>query len=174
MKRIAMATAALGLAAAGVLSVPLIVVATAAGLVPVAVSAGPVPGGERPPAAMEALYKAAATRCPGLPWSVLAAIGKVESDHGRNGGRSSAGAEGPMQFLPSTWARYGVDGNADGVASIWDPADAVPAAADYLCANGAATASGLPAAIYQYNHDATYVRTVLAIAAAYDSAASTG
>ena len=66
---------------------------------------------------------------------MLAGVGKVESDHGRSSELvSSAGAEGPMQFLPGTWAGYGADGDGDGRADPFDPADAVPAAARYLCA----------------------------------------
>lgn len=120
------------------------------------------------PTTYRELYMQAATRCPGLSWTVLAAIGQVESGHGRNMGPSSAGALGPMQFLPSTWRRYGVDGDGDGRRNIWDPYDAVPAAADYLCRNGAGSGGkGLYAAVFAYNHSDTYVRNVLAIAAAY-------
>ena len=120
---------------------------------------------------MVTLYVAASARCPGLPWTVLAAIGKVETDHGRGPEVSPAGAEGPMQFLPATWAAYGVDGDGDGVASIWDAADAVPAAADYLCANGGGAPSSLNNAIWNYNHSASYVQLVLAWAATYTTAA---
>jgi cell wall-associated NlpC family hydrolase len=80
---------------------------------------------------------------------VLAGIGKVESDHNRPPGQvSDAGARGPMQFLPATWAQYGADGNADGTADPDDPADAVPAAARYLCGHGAA--ADLPRAVAAY------------------------
>jgi hypothetical protein len=123
------------------------------------------------PPAMLALYVVSAPRCPGLPWTVLAAIGKIETDHGRGAEVSPAGAEGPMQFLPTTWAAFGVDGNGDGLASIWDPADAVAAAADYLCANGAGDPRHLATAIWNYNHDDAYVRLVLAWAATYTAAA---
>ncbi|HEX6447334.1 MAG TPA: lytic murein transglycosylase [Streptosporangiales bacterium] len=120
------------------------------------------------PTTYRELYMQAATRCPGLSWTVLAAIGQVESGHGRNMGPSSAGALGPMQFLPSTWRSYGVDGDGDGRRNIWDPYDAVPAAADYLCRNGAGRGrAGLYGAIFAYNHSDTYVRNVLSIAAAY-------
>lgn len=120
------------------------------------------------PTTYRELYMQAATRCPGLSWTVLAAIGQVESGHGRNMGPSSAGALGPMQFLPSTWRGYGVDGDGDGRKNIWDPYDAVPAAADYLCRNGAGRGGkALYGAIFAYNHSDTYVRNVLAIAAAY-------
>jgi cell wall-associated NlpC family hydrolase len=92
------------------------------------------------PADLLALYQQAAHRCPGLPWPVLAGLGKVESDHNRPPRQvSPAGAQGPMQFLPATWATYGTDGNGDGTADAFDPADAIPAAAGYLCAHDAST-----------------------------------
>jgi cell wall-associated NlpC family hydrolase len=88
------------------------------------------------PPALLTLYRQAADRCTGLPWPVLAGLGKVESNHNRPAGQvSRAGAEGPMQFLASTWQQYGGDGNGDGAADPLDPADAIPAAADYLCAH---------------------------------------
>lgn len=115
------------------------------------------------------LYKQAAATCNGLSWTVLAAIGQVESDHGRNAGRSSAGALGPMQFLPSTWQTYGVDGDHDGKADIMNPYDAIPAAAGYLCKNGAGGGGkALYRAIFAYNHADWYVQQVLSLAAAYD------
>lgn len=114
------------------------------------------------------LYQAAATRCPGLSWTVLAAIGQVESSHGRNNGPSSAGALGPMQFMPATWKHYGVDGDGDGKADIWSPYDAVPGAANYLCANGAGKGpEKLRKAIWFYNHSWDYVNKVMGIAEAY-------
>lgn len=117
------------------------------------------------------LYRRSAALCPGLSWTVLAAIGQVESGHGRNNGPSSAGALGPMQFLPSTWRAYGVDGDGDGRADIWSPYDAVPAAAKYLCAHGAAQGGErLRKAIWAYNHSWAYVDKVLALAAAYAEA----
>jgi hypothetical protein len=80
------------------------------------------------------LYVQAADRCPGLPWLVLAGIGKVESNHNRPTGQvSSTGAQGPMQFMPATWEQYGTDADGDGQADPFDPVDAIPAAADYLC-----------------------------------------
>ncbi|MEU0484869.1 lytic murein transglycosylase [Streptosporangium sp. NPDC006013] len=117
------------------------------------------------------LYRASAAVCPGLSWTVLAAIGQVESSHGRNNGPSSAGAQGPMQFMPATWKAYGVDGDGDGVADIWSPYDAVPSAANYLCANGAAQGGKkLEKAIWFYNHSWSYVSKVLAISRGYAAA----
>ena len=114
------------------------------------------------------LYRQAATRCPGLSWTVLAAIGQVESSHGRNNGPSSAGAQGPMQFMPATWKTYGVDGDGDGVRDIWSPYDAVPGAANYLCANGAGKGGEkLRKAVWFYNHSWSYVDKVLGIAEGY-------
>lgn len=90
------------------------------------------------PTALLPLYQQAAASCPGLPWPALAGIGKVETNHNRPPGQvSPAGAQGPMQFLPATWTSYGTDGNADGRADPFNPADAIPAAAHYLCEHGA-------------------------------------
>lgn len=112
------------------------------------------------------LYKkAAADSC--VSWRVLAAIGYVESRHGANTGPSSAGALGPMQFMPDTWKAYGRDGDGDGRKNIHDPADAIPATAGYLCANGATTnlhSAKLRTAIWHYNHSWSYVDQVLAVA----------
>ena len=92
------------------------------------------------PAAVSRLYQKAATTCPGLSWTVLAAIGQVETHHGSGTMVSSAGALGPMQFLPSTFVQYARDGDHDGKANIVNPADAIYSAAAYLCANGAGPA----------------------------------
>jgi murein DD-endopeptidase MepM/ murein hydrolase activator NlpD len=100
-----------------------------------------------------------------VPWQVLAAINKVESNFGRNMGPSSAGAVGWMQFMPATWTAYGIDANGDGIADPWDPADAIYSAARYLSANGAS--SNLYDAVYQYNHADWYVNEVLGIARLY-------
>jgi len=109
--------------------------------------------------------------CPGLPWTVLAAIGQIESGFRANPGVSSAGALGPMQFLPSTWAEWGITGFGErGPPNIMDPFDAVPSAARYLCAAGGATAAGLPRAIFAYNHADWYVSEVLALAQQYQHA----
>ena len=117
-----------------------------------------------------ALYQdSAAEYCPGLSWTVLAAIGQIESDHGANDGPSSAGALGPMQFLPATWAIWGTDGfGQTGPPNIMNPLDAVPSAARLLCADGAAAGgASLAAAIYDYNHADWYVNEVLDLASEY-------
>ena len=98
-------------------------------------------------------------------WYVLAAVGYVESNHGMSMGPSTAGALGPMQFLPSTWETSGVDGNGDGVANIMDPEDAIPAAAGYLQDGGAP--EDWYAALFTYNHADWYVKKVLGVAEAY-------
>ena len=101
----------------------------------------------------------------GVPWQVLGAINKIESDFGRNMGPSSAGAVGWMQFMPSTWDRWGLDANGDGLASPWNPEDAVYAAARYLAAAGAH--EDLSRAIFAYNHAQWYVDQVLQLAQAF-------
>lgn len=133
------------------------------------------------PADMLALYQRAATAdCDGLPWTVLAAIGKVESDHGQatvpgvHSGANSAGAQGPMQFLPATFAVYNrpVPPGGTNPPSPYDPVNAVHAAARYLCASGARASQDIPGAIWHYNHSDAYVRQVLAIARSYAAAAA--
>jgi soluble lytic murein transglycosylase-like protein len=99
----------------------------------------------------------------GIDWRVLAAINRVETNFGHNTHVSSAGAVGWMQFLPSTWRRWGVDASGDGVADPYDPQDAIFSAARYLDAAGART--DLRRAIFAYNHADWYVNEVLAIAA---------
>ncbi|MEU0794718.1 transglycosylase SLT domain-containing protein [Amycolatopsis sp. NPDC005961] len=116
-------------------------------------------------------YRAAAGTCPALDWALLAAIGKVETDHGRlkaagvRSGTNFAGAAGPMQFLPATFA--GVRQRHQGIGSdIYDPADAIPAAAHYLCDSGLA-AGDTRRAIFAYNHAGWYVDKVQDQATAY-------
>ena len=96
----------------------------------------------------------------GVDWTILAGIGQTETDHGRStlpgvhSGTNSAGAAGPMQFLLSTWRQYGDGGD------IYDPRDAIPAAARYLRASGAPYE--MRTAIFAYNHAQSYVDLVLA------------
>jgi hypothetical protein len=119
------------------------------------------------PARYLRLYQDVAARY-GLDWTILAAIGAIESGHGANDGPSSAGALGPMQFMPATWQRYGVDGNGDGRRDINDPADAIAGAAAYLRAAGAP--ANYRQALFAYNHADWYVDQVLAQAELYRGA----
>ncbi len=142
-------------------------------------------------------YQQAASRY-GIDWAILAAIGKVECDHGRTqlpgcnppGTVNVAGATGPMQFLGSTWRRgmppmtvpaagsptatkaegSAADGDGDGIADVWNPADAIAGAARLLRANGAP--GSYERAIFAYNHADWYVRDVLEIADSYRASAS--
>ena len=107
----------------------------------------------------------------GVPWQVLAAINKIESNFGRNMGPSSAGAIGWMQFMPSTWMRWGVDANGDGVADPWNANDAIFSAARYLAAAGAS--NDLYRAVFAYNHADWYVQEVLALASLYETDGAT-
>jgi hypothetical protein len=101
----------------------------------------------------------------GVPWEVLAAINKVETNFGQNLGPSSAGAVGWMQFMPSTWARWGIDANGDGKADPNNPTDAIFSAARYLA--GCGGQFDISAAVYCYNHATWYVTEVLGLAAQY-------
>ncbi len=103
----------------------------------------------------------------GVPWNVLAAINKIESNFGRNMGPSSAGAIGWMQFMPSTWLRWGTDADGNGIADPWNPVDAVYSAARYLAASGAA--SDIRQAVFSYNHAWWYVNDVMQLAQLYGS-----
>ena len=168
-----------------------------------------------PVVALDAYRRAAAesaVRSPGcgLPWPLLAAIGRVESDHGRfadsqlhadgtsappirgialngvgtalirdtDGGRLDGDtvydrAVGPMQFIPSTWATWRVDGNGDGVMNPFNIYDAATAAANYLCAAGGnlQTEAGQISAILAYNHSGAYLAIVLALEKEYAAGA---
>jgi membrane-bound lytic murein transglycosylase B len=104
------------------------------------------------------IYRAAAIQY-GVPWQILAAINEVETDYGSDQSVSSAGAEGWMQFEPSTWLQYGVDALDAGYADPYNPVDAVFAAARYLHAAGAS--KDLRTAILAYNHSEAYADSVL-------------
>lgn len=174
MKLLAWGSAA---AVAGLITL-LVVGAGAVGLV----GAGPAPGAAAAgsvPAAMAGVYQQASSACPGLPWPLLAAIGTVESGNGTSSlpgvrsGANFAGAEGPMQMEPTTFAAYARPVPAGGASppSPYDPVDAAYAAARFLCANGAAGGADPAGAVFAYNHDRSYVATVLSLAAAYSAPA---
>jgi hypothetical protein len=95
----------------------------------------------------------------GIPWQVLASINKIETAFGTNLNVSSAGAQGWMQFIPSTWAAYGVDANDDGRKDPYNPVDAICAAARYLRAAGGD--HDIRQAVFAYNHADWYVDEVL-------------
>ncbi len=148
------------------------------------VAAAPGSGGIGPGVAIPpgwlVLYQQAAATCPGLPWSVLAGVGTVETGSGQSdapgvwSGTNPAGAEGPMQFEPATFAAYATVGPGGArPATPYDPVDAVYTAAALLCADGAGTAATLRAAIGDYNHSSAYVNTVLTLALALDADPST-
>jgi hypothetical protein len=117
-------------------------------------------------------YEQAAQRYD-LDWAILAGIGKVECDHGRDpdpscareGATNAAGAGGPMQFLAGTWASYGEDGDGDGRGDRWDATDAIFGAANYLAHAGAPR--DYRAALLTYNHAGWYVEEVEQWAARY-------
>jgi peptidoglycan DL-endopeptidase CwlO len=141
------------------------------------------------PASYLALFKAAGSRY-GVPWVVLAGIGKIESNDGQatlpgvRSGANAFGAAGPMQIgiggaAGNTWGGAPVhpasqmvsgvatDGNGDGIASVYEPADAIAGAAKYLLAHG--VLGNVSAAIFAYNHLASYVQSVLQWAGTYAS-----
>ncbi len=100
----------------------------------------------------------------GIDWKLVEAVWQIESGkRWKSGVQSSAGAQGPMQFMPGTWRTYATDGNGDGVADITDAQDAVYAGAKYLAANGAAT--NVDGALLRYNHAGWYVTKVKNLAA---------
>jgi membrane-bound lytic murein transglycosylase B len=109
-------------------------------------------GPAAPAARLLGWYREAQARF-GVRWQLLAAINLVESAFGKVRNTSTAGAQGPMQFLPTTWKRYGLRGN------VRDPHDAILGAANYLAANGAAHDER--DALYHYNHSELYVDAVL-------------
>jgi hypothetical protein len=124
------------------------------------------------------LYRQAATTY-AVPWTILAAIGAIESDHGRShapGVHTALNAfgccAGPMQFNltngpPSTWQTYRVDGDHDGDTDPYDPPDAITSAGRYLHALLERAHGDIARAVYGYNHSSAYVADVLARAHAY-------
>lgn len=116
------------------------------------------------------LYRSAGRRW-GLDWTMLAAVGDIETEHGRaplpgvTAGANGLGAAGPAQFLSGTWEDYGLDGDGDGVRNPYDPADAIPSMASYLRASGAP--KDWTGALMAYNHSATYAAAVQQRAAHY-------
>ncbi len=148
------------------------------------------PDGERPGVSGQAvadippgylpIYRAAAASCPGLPWTVLAAIGKIESDHGRSrlpgvaDSSNSSGAMGPMQLLAATFAVYSraIPPGGAHPPSPYNPHDAIHTAAADLCASGARDHRDPRAAIFAYNHAEWYVNQVLTQANRYATAAT--
>jgi len=166
----------------------------------------PLAAGGVPTTAMAAYSRAAELADCGISWTLIAAIGRVESNHGRfagavlstdglstppiigipltgngtarildsDGGRFDGDtvhdrAVGPMQFIPTTWALHGADGNGDGRRDPFNINDAALATGNYLCAAGGDLTSGAgrARAVFAYNHSDEYVATVLGLAATY-------
>ncbi|HLX20791.1 MAG TPA: lytic murein transglycosylase [Gaiellaceae bacterium] len=165
MKRLALvaALAACAVVAGGARADTFTVVPSAL-VAPLAPDATATPEGSLPYSTLLGLWQKAGAAY-GVPWQVLAAINKIESNFGRNEGPSSAGAIGWMQFEPSTWMRWGTDANGDGVADPWNATDAIFSAARYLAAAGAS--SDLYRAVFAYNHADWYVNEVLDLADLY-------
>jgi membrane-bound lytic murein transglycosylase B len=108
-----------------------------------------------PPGALLRYYKKAQRRFD-VDWEVLAAVNSIETRFGRIRSASYAGAQGPMQFIPSTWRAYGMGGD------VHDPHDAILGAANYLSASGAPR--DYRRALYAYNNANEYVTAVIAYA----------
>ena len=119
------------------------------------------------PPGIQELYEQAGSQY-AIPWTLLAGIGMAETAHGTNTSTSSAGARGLMQFMPATFAAYGVDGDGDGLADIDNDTDSVHSAANYLTASGVHRGEqGVREALFAYNHADWYVNDVLFYAHAY-------
>lgn len=171
-------------AATAMLLLPVLLVAAAVGAISAVFGSPSTPSQTALadiPADYLALYQQAATKCPGLDWPVLAAIGKIESDHGRStlpgitdGTENPYHARGPMQFLQPTFdgvmVRHTIPPGGKNPPSPWDKHDAIFAASFYLCENNAS--HDLRAAIFAYNHAHWYVNQVLDQAARYRSQAT--
>lgn len=130
------------------------------------------PAADIPPAYVAA-YQQASQVCPGLDWTTLAAIGRVETDHGREAGtavtagENEAGAAGPMQFLQDTFEQLQL-GHRDVLGDRYDLGASTRAAAHFLCENGAPTE--MDRALYAYNPTRAYVQHVQRQAAEYRAA----
>jgi cell wall-associated NlpC family hydrolase len=140
-------------------------------VIPFTVTAPQGQGGAMSFSALLPIWQAAGNAY-GIPWPVLAAINKVETNFGSNLGPSSAGAVGWMQFMPSTWARWGIDANGDGVADPNNPTDAIFSAARYLA--GCGGQFDIARAVYCYNHASWYVNEVLGLASVYSQEGGAG
>jgi murein DD-endopeptidase MepM/ murein hydrolase activator NlpD len=132
--------------------------------IPVSFTSAPLSPQQVPLSALHVLWQQAGAAY-GIPWQVLASINKIESNFGQNMGPSSAGAVGWMQFMPSTWLRWGVDADGDGIADPWNATDAIYAAARYLADAGGQT--DIARGVFAYNHADWYVREVLDLARVY-------
>jgi murein DD-endopeptidase MepM/ murein hydrolase activator NlpD len=139
--------------------------------VPVSFTSQPASPQQVPLSTLHVLWQQAGSVY-GIPWQVLASINKIESNFGQNMGPSSAGAVGWMQFMPSTWLRWGVDADGDGIADPWNASDAIYAAARYLAAAGGQT--DIARGVFAYNHADWYVREVLDLAQVYGQGGITG
>jgi len=128
-------------------------------------SPGTLSAGETVPGEYIPIYKAAGEKY-NIEWTVLAAIHKIETDFSRiNTMISSVGALGHMQFMPPTWAYYGVDGNNDLRIDVWSLEDSIFSAANYLNASG--FSKDIRKAIWHYNHAEWYVNDVIETAARF-------
>ena len=108
------------------------------------------------------IYKAAEAQY-GVPWKLIQAVHYIETGCSDSGSKtSSAGAQGPMQFMPGTWRGYAVDADGNGVADINNVTDAIFTGAKYLAAGGAA-AGNINGALFNYNHSQSYVNKVLGV-----------
>jgi len=132
--------------------------------IPVSFTSAPLSPQQVPLSTLHVLWQQAGSAY-GIPWQVLASINKIESNFGQNMGPSSAGAVGWMQFMPSTWLRWGVDADGDGIADPWNATDAIYSAARYLAAAGGQT--DIARGVFAYNHADWYVREVLDLAQVY-------
>ncbi|MBV8461701.1 MAG: C40 family peptidase [Acidimicrobiales bacterium] len=166
---------------AGLLALPVLAVVAATGQAGPGVAAAPSSGaasgapssGPAVPASWMAIEQEAAATCPGLPWSLLGAVGTIESHSGQStapgvwSGANGAGAEGPMQFEPATFAAYATVGPGGAQPpSPYDPVDAVFTAAAMLCANGGGAPETLRSAVLAYDHSAVYAEEVLTLTTA--------